>query len=155
MEISKALLDLIHSIGYFGDYIILVFGIIVLFYSSPIIVCILFIIFFFLGKYLVDVIRNIIKQKRPERRIKFLSDEPPTTKYGMPSGHNESTGFSTIFIYLTTKKYLWLMLILSAIVAYQRYKFRNHTIQQIICGYVFGLLFGYLSFILMKKFIKF
>jgi len=155
MEFIKVLLNLIYSIGYFGDYIIFIFGIIVLLYSNPIIVCISFIIFFFLGKYLVDIIRNIIKQKRPERRIKFLTDESPTTKYGMPSGHNESTGFSTIFIYLATKKYLWLMLIISAIVAYQRYKFRNHTIPQIICGYGIGLLLGYLSFILTRWIVKF
>jgi membrane-associated phospholipid phosphatase len=68
--------------------------------------------------------------------------------YGMPSGHAQSVLFSTIYTYLVTKTESVLIGggFISMLSLIQRYKFKRHSIKQLIVGSLLGAgvaLFGY------------
>ena len=83
--------------------------------------------------------------------------DPPghkTTSYGMPSGHSqEATGFTTYMIlkniYNGYALYDIRNIILSSLalfIMYSRVYLNCHTVQQVIIGGLFGILFGTIGF---------
>ena len=84
-----------------------------------------------------------------ENRVSF-------DKYGMPSGHAQNCGFNLAFITLVLNNSFitGLYLIISLISLYQRYKYSNHTILQLIIGFIIGLGFGYMIYHVGNKWIK-
>jgi len=147
----------IDYIGYFGPVLLLLSTIILLKNKSTLLST------YVIG-YLINIISNvtlkeIIKQPRPSedlsifnasiahgRRISFDS-------YGMPSGHAANVFYSTAFIYLSLKNPLItiLYLIVSINTGYQRIKYKNHTIMQVICGAISGIIVGYASYLFSIK----
>jgi membrane-associated phospholipid phosphatase len=110
----------------------------------------------FLNSILNLVLKGIIKEPRPSEdpklfnialkhsiRFKFV-DGYPHDIFGMPSGHAQSTFFSTIFIYLALKdiKITIGYLLIALFTMYQRVLFKQHTVIQVIAGAIVGLLFG-------------
>jgi membrane-associated phospholipid phosphatase len=71
----------------------------------------------------------------------------------MPSGHSQSSLFSTIFIFLSLRKLnlLGVYLVLSFITMAQRVAFNYHTILQVIVGSIVGGLFGYFMFYMAQN----
>lgn len=69
------------------------------------------------------------------------------TSYGFPSGHAQSSGFFATFIHQKFKNnpiiYYPLMLY-SLYIPYTRLKLGCHTIQQVIVGYIYGIMFYYI-----------
>lgn len=69
------------------------------------------------------------------------------TSYGFPSGHAQSSGFFATFIHEKFKNnpliYYPLMLY-SLYIPYTRLKLGCHTIQQVIVGYIYGIMFYYI-----------
>jgi membrane-associated phospholipid phosphatase len=67
--------------------------------------------------------------------------------YGFPSGHAQSSGFFATFIHEKFKNnpliYYPLMLY-SLYIPYTRLKLGCHTIQQVIVGYIYGIMFYYI-----------
>ena len=103
------------------------------------------------------VIKNTLKQPRPDsgenKDFKLLT---PTMynyfsihrKFGMPSGHAQSTGYSITFLYLVAHSpaLLILSVFIGSLTIYQRFKYRRHTIPQLILGLSVGSLFAIISY---------
>lgn len=105
------------------------------------------------------ILKNIIKDPRPKSDINFPFSSKKThrileDKFGMPSLHSQNVAFATSFIYCVFQNIptLILFLLLTANTMRQRVKFQNHTIPQVICGLILGLIFGYISYWIARKF---
>jgi phosphatidylserine synthase len=90
-----------------------------------------------------------VREERPSNPIPFSSLEKYTGEqfYGMPSGHAQSVGFSFVFLSLLEGYYSWWLYIITAIMGLtciQRWKYRRHTVEQIIVGLFFGGMFAWI-----------
>jgi len=100
------------------------------------------------------LLKMIIKEPRPvEDNINLewtqINDKRESVdKYGMPSGHAQMTWFSTIFVFLVLKDFKWLLffMIISLNTVFQRFRYNNHTLLQLIVGSIIGLILGYLFY---------
>ena len=120
---------------------------------------------FFYG-YIFNLVVNsllkwFIKDPRPTNDWKILQlgithhKRIGYEKYGMPSGHAQNCGFSLAFItlvfnnpFITT---LYLIITLASLM--QRYLYKNHTILQLIVGFIIGLFTGYVTYLCGSKYI--
>lgn len=86
----------------------------------------------------------------------FFQNGIPFDIYGMPSGHAQMAFFNSVFIYLSLKhkNLLYLCLIISLFICYQRIKIQFHSILQVIIGAIIGSCFGYLIHQLAREKIK-
>jgi len=86
----------------------------------------------------------------------FFQNGVPFDIYGMPSGHAQMAFFTTVYIYLSLKhtNFLYLYLIISLIICYQRVKFDLHSISQVIVGAIIGSCFAYFVYQLAREKIK-
>lgn len=114
------------------------------------------------------ILKGIIQEPRPlfdEKKISlvktyakhyFFQNGIPFDIFGMPSGHAQISFFTTIFIYLSLKqtKLLYLYLVFSLFICYQRVKFEYHSISQVIVGAIVGSLFGYFVYQLAREKIR-
>lgn len=78
---------------------------------------------------------------------KFLLDYSYTgeQQYGMPSGHSQGVFFSTVFLWLVNHS-VWLLIVegfICIITVHQRWKYRKHSMEQLITGAILGILFAY------------
>jgi len=115
------------------------------------------------------ILKEIIKQPRPSDNLKhfelvvknrqrfLFKDGTYYDIFGMPSGHAQSTFFSSSFIYFSLQhnlKILLLFLSFTFITLYQRVYFSYHTLIQIIAGGIVGTCIGYLFFHLSQSKLK-
>lgn len=114
------------------------------------------------------IFKGIIQEPRPmfdDKKVRLLKTHGkeyfyqsgiPFDIFGMPSGHAQSSLFSTIFIYLSLKQtnLLYIYIPLTLLTCYQRVKFDYHSISQIIVGGIVGTAFGYLVYKLAREKIK-
>lgn len=115
-----------------------------------------------LNNILNSILKYAIKEPRPSKESRILEIAIANHKrvsfdiYGMPSGHAQNCGFNLAFITLVLNNSFitGLYLVISFISMYQRYKYLNHTILQLIIGYILGLGFGYMIYYVGNKWIK-
>ena len=116
----------------------------------------------YLGLFLASTLINkalklVFKEPRPEGS-RTIIDEPydGADTYGMPSGHAQSVCFSATYLYLTTKDLFWLALELCVVslTVLQRWKYKNHSIEQLAAGSLVGTFLGYYGYQLMNTWIK-
>ena len=151
---------LIDYIGVFGPAILFIISIIILLNKH-------IFLYLYIGGCILNIIINfilklLIKEPRPkDDRILFElatnnGKRIEIDRYGMPSAHSQEVGFSCMYIYLVTQDIyiLWAYLSISFVTMFQRFKYRSHTILQIIFGFVIGLCIGYIFFIFAKNIIK-
>jgi membrane-associated phospholipid phosphatase len=108
------------------------------------------------------VLKGIIKQPRPSQNEKLINLALNNGRvfsydiYGMPSGHAQSSLYSTIFIWLVfqNKNILILYLCLTLLTMYNRINTKSHTILQVIVGAIIGTIMGYFIFYIATKKIK-
>lgn len=114
------------------------------------------------------ILKGIIQEPRPmfdSKKIKlittnardyFFQNGIPFDIYGMPSGHSQAVFFMSIFVYLSLKhtNLLYLYLLLSLLICYQRVKFDFHSISQVIVGALIGSYFAHLIYKLAREKIK-
>jgi membrane-associated phospholipid phosphatase len=123
----------------------------------------------FINSILNVLLKGLIQEPRPifdERKIKlaitpyakqyFFQNGIPYHVFGMPSGHAQTSFFTTIFIYLAFKQSnLFLVyLLFSLFICYQRIYMEFHSIKQIMVGSIVGSTMGYLVYKLAKSKIK-
>jgi membrane-associated phospholipid phosphatase len=86
----------------------------------------------------------------------FFQNGIPFDMYGMPSGHAQTAFFITVFLYLSLKhrNLLYLCIIFSLIICYQRVKFEFHSTIQVIVGSIIGSIVGYIFYQLAREKIK-
>lgn len=114
------------------------------------------------------ILKGILQQPRPifdsknirlatmHTKEQFYSTGIPFDIFGMPSGHAQSSFFSTVFIYLSTKHLntTYLYLASTLLTCYQRYGSNYHSIFQLIVGALVGSTFGYFVYQLAREKIK-
>lgn len=114
------------------------------------------------------ILKGIIQEPRPmfdSKKVKlmathasdyFFQNGIPFDIYGMPSGHAQASIFITVFIYLSLKhtNLLYLCILFSLLICYQRVKFNFHSISQVIVGGIIGASFAYLVYQLAREKIK-
>jgi membrane-associated phospholipid phosphatase len=121
-----------------------------------------YIVGFILNNILNAILKYAIKEPRPSKDTRILEIAISNQKrfgfdhYGMPSGHAQNCGFSLAFITLVLNNpfITGLYLVITSISLYQRYKYFNHTILQLIIGLIVGLIMGYLAYYVGNKWLK-
>ena len=160
------LTELFNEIGIFGPVILYFLSIYLLWNSHN--------LFFyynvgiFVNAILNLVLKGIIQQPRPSEDPKtfnlalthgkrfLFKDGMPHDIFGMPSGHSQSSLFSTIFIYLSFRKtnLLYVYSFISLLTMCQRVIYKYHTILQVIVGSLVGGGFGYFVYFLAREKIR-
>jgi len=123
-------------------------------------------LYFFVSGFILNNILNIIlklaiKEPRPLKDQKAIEigvingARIGFDKFGMPSGHAQNCGYCILFITMTLNNpfVTALYLLISVISLFQRYLYNNHTILQLIVGFIIGIGFGYLTYIIGNKYI--
>ena len=86
----------------------------------------------------------------------IFKDGMPYDLFGMPSGHSQSSLFSTVFVYLSLRKnnigYTYLAI--SLLTMLQRVLYNHHTILQVCVGATIGSITGYLFYYIANEKIK-
>lgn len=121
---------------------------------------------FFVSGFILNNILNIIlklaiKEPRPSKDQKAIEIGVVNgarigfDKFGMPSGHAQNCGYCIGFIILTLNNpfIITLYLLISIISLFQRYLYNNHTILQLLVGFIIGTSFGWLTYIIGSKYI--
>jgi len=114
------------------------------------------------------ILKGIIQEPRPlfdSKKISLLKTHAknyffqngiPFNIFGMPSGHAQSSLFSTVFIFLALKhtNLLYFYITFSLFICYQRVVLDYHSILQVIVGSIVGAAFGYFVYQLARVKIK-
>jgi len=129
------------TIGYYGPWIVAICVIVAL-WKRPVF-AVLYVVFFWLNQLLNSLLKLMFREERPPNPIPFskLERYKGAQFYGMPSGHAESVGFSFVFLLvLEGYRSWWLYLVgmIMMVTCIQRWKYRRHTVEQIIAGLFFG-----------------
>ena len=100
------------------------------------------------------ILKYLIKQPRPTG-IKYINtwDTHTAVSYGMPSGHSQNAAAATIFLILYTKSPLLAVyaILQTLLTMYQRYCYKKHTTNQIICGGIIGIIMGSLYYVIFNN----
>ena len=160
------LLNLFNQLGSYGPIILIFLSMFILWNSHNLFFY--YIVGIFLNLIINLIIKAIIQQPRPSENIKnfhlalthgkrfVFKDGIPFNIFGMPSGHAQTSFFSAIFIFLSTKKLnlLYIYLLFSLLIMIQRVYFNYHTILQVIVGAIVGSSFAYFVNYLAREKIK-
>lgn len=171
----------IDYIGFIGPFI-LFFLTIILLSSLPYTLGV-YVIGFILNIIANISLKLLLKQPRPDEDnrvfeiLKSSNKRIPFDKYGLPSGHAQSCAFSTFFLLMTAihnifpihslvsaispdffynwKYWIFLYILITINTCYQRIKYNNHTIFQVIIGLLVGCFLGCICFKIGKHFFLF
>jgi membrane-associated phospholipid phosphatase len=119
----------------------------------------IYVIGYFFNVFLNILLKWLIKDPRPSKDediiqialnkgYRFSFD-----KYGMPSGHAENCAYSLSFIYFVMKNanITFIYFLLTIMTIMQRYMYNNHTILQLLVGFIIGIIIGMLFYHVNKK----
>jgi membrane-associated phospholipid phosphatase len=151
-------------IGYFGSFFVVSLVFLRLFSGGRFLYSIVFLIGAFVN-YGIDVLlKGFFKDPRPSGPIEMILprwswpvDGALTTdnslyqgviKYGFPSGHAQSVFYGTSFLFAFERGYLggWtlpLCFLVCALTVLQRYKYRRHSVSQLVAGSLLGWIIGW------------
>ena len=112
-----------------------------------------------LNVFLNLLLKGLIQQPRPSEDLHIFNTEKSQLKrigydrYGMPSGHAQMAFYSVSFLYFVFTSPMLLIgtLLLSTITNFQRVKYKNHTINQVIVGSFVGAFVGYAFYMISDK----
>ena len=151
-------IPIIDDIGFFGPMILIIVAVIMLWGHTKYLN--VYLIFLFINTVLNGVLKNIIKAPRPGKPsenavYKTFEKTNGTETYGMPSGHAQSVSFTTLYMYLVTKSKNLLMGggFISVLSLIQRYRFKRHSIEQLLVGAIIGCSVAYISYNLSTLFL--
>jgi len=135
------------TVGFYGPWIAAICVIVVL-YKRPM-YFVLYVVFFWVNQLVNTLLKLVFREERPSNPIPFsqLEQYKGAHFYGMPSGHAESVGFSFAFLSLLVGYRSWWLYIvgmITMVTCIQRWKYRRHTLEQIIAGLLFGGVFAWI-----------
>ena len=140
---------MLDEIGYYGPNIS--DGVNIFFFSIFYKSLWFYVIFGILISRLINAILKKIFRVERQKQIPFHGHIAKC--YAMPSGHSQAVTYCATLMYFFNK-YLFIMLALIALSTMrQRYVYRNHTIPQIIIGGIIGVILGYITYLLIIKYI--
>ena len=148
---------ILNTLGANGPIILFFFNILCLTQYSHKYVA-FYVFFIFMDVLLNELLKGIIQEPRPlgyksNNEVYHNLMYSGIHKFGMPSGHAESTAFSLTYIGLVTKSPLLIVLEMgiACIVLYQRWATRKHTIIQLLVGTIIGSILGISCYIIVDK----
>ena len=157
MDVLGFIMSTVDYIGYLGPFLLLAATTLLLKNNGTLLSV-------YAVGYVLNLITNIIlkvliKQPRPSEDLSVFNASVAHGKrisfdrYGMPSGHATSVFYSTAFIFLALKNPVLsiIYLIISINTGYQRIKYKNHTVTQVICGAILGTLAAYIAYLFATK----
>lgn len=86
----------------------------------------------------------------------IFKDGMPYDMFGMPSGHSQSSFFSTVFVYLSLKKnnIAYIYLTISLLTMLQRVVYNHHSVLQVCVGATIGSITGYSFYSIANEKVK-
>ncbi|MBQ8165392.1 MAG: phosphatase PAP2 family protein [Clostridia bacterium] len=105
------------------------------------------------------ILKNVIARERPytyelacmtAEKVKELISLP--SDYSFPSGHTQASFAAATSIFMYSKKYGTLAYILAALIAFSRMYLYVHFPTDILGGILLGIIYGIVSFYLIKRF---
>uniref|UniRef100_A0A6C0CYE2 Phosphatidic acid phosphatase type 2/haloperoxidase domain-containing protein n=1 Tax=viral metagenome TaxID=1070528 RepID=A0A6C0CYE2_9ZZZZ len=99
--------------------------------------CVIFFGGLILLQYIVKILKSVLKEKRPIE----------SNTYGMPSTKSATLSYiSTFFIihYKLNNKDILKLIIITAIGILYKLCYKEHTINQILCGIIIGILYAHI-----------
>ena len=142
--------------GFFGPIILFVLTILLLKNKSTLLT--FYVIGFVFNSILNIILKLLVQQPRPTEDVHLFNAAKNQKrvwfdKYGMPSGHAESAFYSVSFIFfaLHTPWITCMYLLIALNTCYERVKYKNHTLLQVICGSIVGVIVGYLFYYSSSK----
>jgi membrane-associated phospholipid phosphatase len=156
-QITKKITEKIDYIGYLGPAILMILSIFLLINKATLLSTYIFGLI--ISCIMNCILKYIIKEPRPSEDLSIYNasiahgKRVSFDKYGMPSGHATGVFYSTAFIFFALKDpYISLFyLIISINTMFQRVKYKNHTISQVIVGAIVGAITGYLAYLFATK----
>ncbi len=152
----------VYILSYIGLYApIILFILSIFFLRNMRTYLLLFVSGFILNNTMNILLKLAIKEPRPSKDQKSIEIGVVNgarigfDKFGMPSGHAQHCGFCLAFITMALNDpfITALYLIISVISLFQRYLYNNHTILQLIIGFIIGISFGILNYQIGNKYI--
>ena len=143
--------------GFFGPPILFSSSLYFLYKKSSLLY--IYLLGFTINMLINFVVKGFLKYPRPSEDIHIFNALVNNGKrigfdrYGMPSGHAQNVIYSTIFIYFALKdvKITIFYAIISLLTMYQRIKYKNHSVIQVIVGAIIGAVIGYSFYIYARK----
>ena len=140
------------NVGYYGP-IILFFVAIYFLWNRPKYLQ-LYMICFLINTLLNKSLKLMFREPRPDNPIVFADFEnyKNEERYGMPSGHAQSVFYSIVYLYSIHHSISVLLstLFIGFTTLYQRWKYRRHTVKQLIVGSAVGSIFAWAVYSLEK-----
>jgi len=132
------------NIGYYGPVINFVIGFVFLI-KQPIYLS-SYLVFTSINTMINTILKNTIKEPRP-------INEPES--YGMPSLHTQGIFFVTSYLYFVQQSIMILLfeLFISCFTIYQRWKYKKHTLNQLLVGSLLGIIIAYISVTITENFL--
>jgi len=157
MDILGFIIRTMDYIGYLGPFLLLVASIFLLRNKGTLLS--VYIIGGGLNLITTVILKELIKQPRPSEDLSIFNasiahgKRMSADRYGMPSGHATGVFYSTAFIFLALKSpWVSIIYLLIAInTGYQRIKYKNHTLAQVVCGAIIGSGIAYVSYLFSIK----
>ena len=157
MDILGFIIRTIDYIGYLGPFLLLSATIILLKNKGTLLS--VYVVGYVLNLIINIILKELIKQPRPSEDLSVFNASVAHGKrlsfdrYGMPSGHATSVFYSTAFIFLALKSPIIsiIYLLISINTGYQRIKYKNHTLTQVICGAIIGGIVAYVAYLYSTK----
>lgn len=127
-------------IGYYGPVILFGMSFYSLIERTPYLAA--FTIGSILNTFLNTFLKTLFREPRPKGQIKFIDNESltGTQQYGFPSGHAQSCFFSLAFLFFANGpiSIIYFMSIITFLTLYQRWKYRRHSVRQLVFGSLIG-----------------
>jgi len=146
-------IPIIDDIGFFGPIIIFIISIFVLWGRAKYLK--LYLVVVVINTCVNKILKNTIQSPRPVTSDKDMIYKSFDTidgveKYGMPSGHAQSVSSSILYLYLVTKSVTLLIgsSFIGTLTILQRYRFKRHSITQLLVGCIIGFSIAYISYYL-------
>lgn len=101
------------------------------------------------------IVKNVVQRARPcwiDTNFKMLIAIPKD--YSFPSGHTQASCIATTIITLTNKKFGWVVIPLTILIAFSRMYLYVHFPTDILGGAVLGITIGALTYVYGTKILK-
>jgi membrane-associated phospholipid phosphatase len=147
--------NIFDKIGFLGPLLLFSIGIYNLLDQK--IYLIAYLVFFITNTLLNKILKRLIKQQRPSYGKSIMNEQYKGTEmYGMPSGHAQSAFFSISFLYLVKESpALFIVeLFIAALTLFQRWKYRQHTPEQLFAGSIVGIGFAFFAYWMTKHYLS-
>lgn len=133
-------------VGYYGPVILFTLTFYFLIERTPYLI--VFIFGSIANTFLNHLLKTTFREHRPQGQIPFIDHDQLTgaQQYGLPSMHAQASFFALAFLFFShgPQSALYFMGFICALTLFQRWKFRRHSVKQLVLGSLIGTSFAYI-----------